>query len=237
MYHAPRRETLQSRGRCVLDHAGPQVKGDGVHMTKASDLPALVQASVDGDEEAWNELVRRHAHLVMAVTRQYRMPAADAQDISQTVWLRLVEHLAQIREPAAIAGWIVTTAKHECLRMLRAGGRTVPVDPLNGRVLDQLATADVDGDLLEAERHQALRDGLAELEPHQRALLVLLAADPRPPYAEISERLGIPVGSIGPTRSRVLEKLRATTAIRTYLEATRGAARTGGGRHALAELE
>jgi RNA polymerase sigma factor (sigma-70 family) len=208
-----------------------------VRMAKASDLPTLVRASADGDEQAWNELVRRHAHLVMAVTRQYRIPPADAQDISQTVWLRLVEHLGDIREPAAIASWIVTTAKHECLRLLRSGGRTVPVDPLNGRVLDRSAVVDVDDELLQAERHQALWDGLAELPPHQRELLVLLAADPPPPYAEISRRLGIPIGSIGPTRSRILEKLRGTNAIRTYLEATREAAPDGGGRHALAELE
>jgi RNA polymerase sigma factor (sigma-70 family) len=200
------------------------------------DLKTLVRASVDGDEEAWNELVRRHAHLVVVVTRQYRIPPADAQDISQTVWLRLVEHLADIREPAAIPGWIITTTKHECLRLLRSGGRTVPVDPLNGRVLDRSASDDVDGHLLEAERHQALRDGLAELAPHHRELLALLAADPPPPYTEISRRLGIPIGSIGPTRSRILEKLRSTNAIKTYLEATQ-AAQKGGGRHALAELE
>ncbi|HKT02308.1 MAG TPA: sigma-70 family RNA polymerase sigma factor [Rugosimonospora sp.] len=206
-------------------------------MAKASDLPTLVRAGADGDEKAWHELVHRYAHLVVAVTRQYRLSAADAQDVSQTVWLRLVEHLADIREPAALAGWIITTAKHECLRLLRSGGRTVPVDPLNGRVLDQSATVDMDGDLVEAERQQALRDGLAELAPHQRELLVLLATDPPPPYAEISRRLGIPIGSIGPTRSRILDKLRATTAIRTYLEATREAAPDGGGRHALAELE
>jgi RNA polymerase sigma factor (sigma-70 family) len=202
----------------------------------SDDLRTLVRASVDGDEAAWNELVRRHAHLVVSVTRQYRVPPADAQDISQTVWLRLVEHLADIREPAAIPGWIITTTKHECLRLLRSGGRTVPVDPLNGRVLDQSASEDVDGQLLDAERHQALRDGLAELSPHHRELLVLLATDPPPPYAEISRRLGIPIGSIGPTRSRILDKLRATHAIKTYLEATQ-AAPNGGGRRALAELE
>src|SRR6266511_3202686 len=180
-------------------------------MAEGSDLPALVRASADGDEKAWNELVRRYAYLVVAVTRQYRLSPVDAQDVSQTVWLRLVEHLAEIREPRALASWIVTTAKHECLRQLRTGNRTVPVDPLAGGELDRSDPADVDG--------------------------ALLAAAPPQPYVEISRRLGIPVGSIGPTRRRVLEKLRATTAIRTYLAATWEAAPTGGGRHALAELE
>jgi RNA polymerase sigma factor (sigma-70 family) len=205
-------------------------------MVEASDLPALVKASIDGDEAAWEELVHRHARLVMAVIRPYRLSAADAQDVSQTVWLRLVEHLANIREPAALASWIARTTKHECLRLLRSGGRTVPVDPLDCRTLDETANLDLDADLLEAERHQALRDGLAELASRHRELLEMLAADPPASYLEISTKLGIPIGSIGPTRSRILEKLRATIAIRTYLEATQAAV-NGGGQHALAGLE
>lgn len=206
-------------------------------MTETSDLAALVRASVDGDEDAWIELVRRHAGLVHAVTRQFRLSPSDAQDVCQTVWLRLVEHLAQIREPAALPGWIVTTTRHECMRQIRTGGRTVAMDPLDLTELFRLDGAEVDQALLAAERHQVLRDGLAELPPQQRELLVLLAADPPYSYAEISRILGIPIGSIGPTRSRILERLRETTAVRAYLAASSEAAGTGGGRHAPAELE
>lgn len=207
-------------------------------MWPDSDLATLVKASVAGDEDAWNELVRRHLRLVVAITRHFRLSTSDAQDVIQTVWLRLVEHLAQIREPAALPGWIVTTARHECLRLIRAGGRTVVVDPVDLTVAhppddgDGIASA-----LLAAERHQVLLDGLAELPPHQRELLALLAADPPHPYAEISKMLGIPVGSIGPTRSRILERLRSTAAVRGYLTTSADAAQTGGGRHASAELE
>jgi RNA polymerase sigma factor (sigma-70 family) len=209
-----------------------------VQTAETMDLPMLVRASSDGDEDAWNELVRRYAHLVVAVTRQYRLSAADAQDVSQTVWLRLVEHLTDIREPAALAGWIITTARRECLRQLRTVRQVVSVDPLNGRAFDRPGNTDeVDGDLLEAERHRVLLDGLAELPQHQQNFLVLLAADPPHTYAEISRLLGIPIGSIGPTRSRVLDKLRQTNAIRTYLAATREATQTGGVRHAHTELE
>jgi len=208
-----------------------------VRMAETYDLPALVRASAGGDQDAWNELVRRYAHLVMTVTRQFRLSPADAQDVSQTVWLRLVEHLTDIREPAALAGWIVSTTRHECLRQRRVAGRTVPVDPINGWQLDKPEAVDIDSRLLEAERHQVLRDGIAELPPDHRELLALLSADPPHSYAEISEILGIPVGSIGPTRGRILGKLRETNAIRTYTEASGGAAPTGGGRHALAELE
>jgi RNA polymerase sigma factor (sigma-70 family) len=203
-------------------------------MTQTRDVAALVRASAAGDQDAWNVLVERYAPLVVAVIRQYRLPPADVQDVSQTVWLRLVEHLADIREPAALPGWIVSTTRHECLRQLRVLGRTVPVDPMNAWQLDRPDPAELDSDVLAAERHQALRDALAELPPEQRELLTLLATDPPASYAEISRILDIPIGSIGPTRGRILDKLRGTAAIRSYLEATGGAARRGGGRHALA---
>jgi RNA polymerase sigma factor (sigma-70 family) len=206
-------------------------------MAKASDLPTLVHASAAGDQEAWNELVRRFAHLVLAITRQYRLTPMDAQDVSQTVWLRLVEHLSDIREPDALASWIITTTKHECQRQAKAAVRTVPVDPLTDTKLDSADAIDFDGDLVLAERYRVLRDGIAELPPHQQELLALLAADPPWTYAEISQMLNVPVGSIGPTRGRILDKLRETTPIRDYIEATREAARNGGGRRVLAELE
>jgi len=206
-------------------------------MAKMSDVATLVAASVEGDEEAWNEIVSRYTQLVMAVIRQFRVSGPDAQDLSQMVWLRLVEHLGDIRDPTRIVSWIITTAKHECLHQLRTAGRTIPVDPRNSRVLEQATAADLDERLLEAERHQALRDGLAELAPHDRELLTLLATDPRPSYAEISRRLGIPIGSIGPTRGRVLEKLRATAAIKAFLQPPDESDMNGGGQHAFAELE
>jgi RNA polymerase sigma factor (sigma-70 family) len=185
------------------------------------DLPTLVKASIDRDEDAWNELVRRFAGLVAFVIRHYRLAAADTQDVSQLVWLRLVEHLGQIREPAALAGWLATTTRHECERYLRVNGRSVAVDPSMIQEDDRAAGAEIDEMLLTAERRQVLLDGLAQLQPQQRELLLMLTADPPYAYAEISRILGIPVGSIGPTRSRVLDKLRDTDAIRAYLGADR----------------
>jgi RNA polymerase sigma factor (sigma-70 family) len=205
------------------------------------DLPALVKKGVDGDQAAWNELVRRYAGLVTHVIRRYRLPPADAQDVAQLVWLRLVEHLGHLREPAALPGWLATTTRHECERHLRTTGRSIAVDP-QAMVLTAVdAQAAVDAVLLATERRQVLLDGLAELAPQQRELLMMLAADPPYAYAEISRVLGIPVGSIGPTRSRILDKLRGTAAVRSYLDANAvpgaGVARTEGGRHAIAELE
>jgi RNA polymerase sigma factor (sigma-70 family) len=178
------------------------------------EVAVLVRASAAGDETAWNELVRRFAPMVVAIARHYRLPDGDRQDVCQTVWLRLVEHLSDIREPAAVAGWIASTTRHECVRSLRHADRTVPVDPINGWQLERPDGSAADAGLLLAERHDVVRRALAELPEHQRELLLLLAADPPLSYAEVGRILGIPVGSIGPTRARCLNQLSANPAIR-----------------------
>jgi RNA polymerase sigma factor (sigma-70 family) len=199
------------------------------------ELTAIVRASVDGDEDAWNALVHRYASLVVAVIRRYRVAESDIQDISQLVWLHLIEHLRNMRDEAALPGWIVTTTRRECQRWLRARSRSLPVDP---ETMTRLGVDDHAGEsLLRAERHQVLVEALADLEPHQRELLLLLIADPPYTYTEISRMMRIPIGSIGPTRSRILDKLRETTSVKNYLQANDDAARTGGGRHAFAGLE
>jgi RNA polymerase sigma factor (sigma-70 family) len=186
------------------------------------ELSELVKASIDRDEDAWNELVRRFAGLVGFIIRHYRLSPSDTQDVSQLVWLRLVEHLGQIREPAALPGWLATTTRHECERYLRVNGRSVAVDPMTMKE-DRSAGPEIDEMLLAVERRQVLLDGLGQLAPQQRELLLMLAADPPYAYSEISRILGVPIGSIGPTRSRVLAKLRETDAVRAYLEADRSA--------------
>jgi RNA polymerase sigma factor (sigma-70 family) len=213
----------------MADTGGPDMGGSGVAGLGMDgwDLADLVKASLDHDEDAWYELVRRFAGLVSFVIRRYRLSPADTQDVSQVVWLRLVEHLARIREPAALPGWLTTATRHECERYLRVNGRSVAMDPSLMREVDQAAGPDLDELVLAAERRQALLDGLAELAPAHRELLVMLTADPPYSYAEISERLDLPIGSIGPTRRRVLEKLRETDALRAYL-GTDGSAPTKG---------
>ena len=183
------------------------------------DLRTLVDRAGNGrDENAWNELVRRFASLVAFVIRHYRLSAADAQDVSQLVWLRLVEHLGQIREPLALPGWLATTTRHECERHLRLSARNISVDPHTMRHADGNPGPAADELLLAAERRQVLLDSLGELAPAHRDLLLMLTADPPVAYAEISRILGIPIGSIGPTRSRVLDKLRDSGAVRAYLK-------------------
>src|SRR4029453_9232756 len=96
-------------------------------MTMQSDLGPLIAAAVAGDQDAWNRIVDRFAGLVWAIARSFRLSAADAADVSQVTWLRVVEHLDALRDPQALAGWIATTARREALQLLRRQ-REIPVD-------------------------------------------------------------------------------------------------------------
>ena len=206
-----------------------------MHETRT--VTELVAAAVRGDQGAWNALVQMYLPLVMSVIRRYRLRDKDAEDVSQTVWLRLVEHLEDIREPRALPMWIITTTKHEALHLLKTGRRTTPVDPLGPSELEEEAdTVDLDDDLLRAERQQVLREGLAALPAQSRELLVLLVTDPPLSYAEIGRRLNMPVGSIGPTRARCLAKLRETAPIVAFLDAESDRDESGGERHERAAL-
>jgi RNA polymerase sigma factor (sigma-70 family) len=173
------------------------------------DVTNLVHAAKRGDHRAWEQLLRRYTSLICSVVRSYRLSASDAEDVSQLVWLRLVEHLGGIREPRALPGWIVTTTRRECLRLLSTTRYNISFDGCTEQYGPLCAEEpDFDEGLWRLQRHQALHTGLAGLPENQRQLLLLLTADPVPSYAELSRRLGIPRGSIGPTRARALGRLR-----------------------------
>lgn len=182
-------------------------------MHAVDPLTDLVSRAREGDQDAWNAIVERYLPLVCGLARRYRLSEADGDDVCQTVWLRLVEQLDALREPAALPGWIATTTRNECLRLIAARKRMTPVDPVESATLAGV-TDDIAGDdLVAAEARQALREGLAELPADRQRLLLILLADPPVAYADISAQLGIPVGSIGPTRARALEQLRNTRAL------------------------
>ena len=169
----------------------------------------LVTRARIGDQQAWEALVEQHAPLVWSICRRYRLNVADAQDVGQIVWLRLVDHLGNLRDPAALAGWLATTTRRECGRALRAAARpalTQVCDTEN--IPDNNQNRIVEHELLIHERNAALREAFRDLPPHAQRLLALLMADPPLSYAQISATLGIPVGSIGPSRGRCLAKLR-----------------------------
>ncbi|MFI6823795.1 RNA polymerase sigma factor [Micromonospora sp. NPDC050187] len=197
--------------------------------------PALVSAATDGDESAWAELVRRYTPLVATVIRSHGLDRADSADVNQTVWLRLVEQLGRLRDSHALPAWLVTTTRRECHRLLRLGRRTQPFDPYDDSVDGHVGvfllvdSAAPDEDLLRAERRQALRDAFAQLSPRCRELLGLLAGDPPASYREVGERLGMPVGSVGPTQARCLARLRDSPALAPYVRLSPGGAEGTGG--------
>jgi RNA polymerase sigma factor (sigma-70 family) len=193
-------ETLHTSSSGLDDEQAPPARDYSV-------VADLVAGARNGDRQAWDALVERYAPLIWSICRRYGISGPAAEDVAQHVWLHLVESLNDLRDPAALPGWISTTTRRECCRIRRV--QDLVAD--NTQVLDNLPDGHaktVEHELLMAERHAALRAAVARLPlPFQR-LLALLTADPPLPYAEISARLGIPVGSIGPNRSRSLDRLR-----------------------------
>ncbi|MFI5906323.1 RNA polymerase sigma factor [Dactylosporangium sp. NPDC051541] len=180
-------------------------------------LVTLVDRARAGEQAAWDALVARYAPLVYGICRRYRLQDADTEDVGAAVWLRLVERLATIREPAALPGWLATTTRNECLRVLRLRRRDIPAELVDG------PDAHVDEDRLVAEeRAIALRAAFEQLNERCRDLLARLFADPPAPYAQISADLGIAVGAIGPNRQRCLDRLRRDPALAPLLTEVTG---------------
>jgi RNA polymerase sigma factor (sigma-70 family) len=168
-------------------------------------LHEMVVAAGDGDQAAWSDLVARFRGRVIRVARTYGLDAHQADDVAQETWLRLYRSLGSVRDPYALGAWIETTARRESLRALLGRGR----EELTGEDVgvDGPAPDDSDDGMLE-ERKAALARGLGKLNRRQRALMESLLAEPAPSYADVSQRIGIPIGSIGPTRGRCVKRLR-----------------------------
>ncbi|MBV9192704.1 MAG: sigma-70 family RNA polymerase sigma factor [Solirubrobacterales bacterium] len=166
----------------------------------------LVRSAAAGDRRGWDELVREFSGLVWGVARAHRLSDADVGDVAQATWLRLLEHIHRVKEPAHIGAWLVTTARRESLRTLRHAQRQVLLG--DEELYDDCSEAPAHQLLVLEERDRALWRSFSRLRASDRALLSLLMAEPRMPYDEISAALVIPIGSIGPTRARALGRLR-----------------------------
>lgn len=181
-------------------------------MTEIS-VTELFRRAEAGDQAAWNAMVDRYTRLLWSVARAHRLGDADAADVVQTTWMRLVEYFGRIQDPEALPAWLATTARRECLRTLRRAGRTSAAD--DEETILQLVderSAPVDARLLAAERDVALWRCFEQLSARCQLLLRILMATPPPDYATVSASLGMPTGSIGPTRGRCLNQLRKLAA-------------------------
>lgn len=168
-------------------------------------IAGLVELAADGDVEAWNEIVHRYDGLLRSVARGYRLSDADSADVAQTAWLRLIQHLDGLSEPSRVGEWLVSTARRECLRKLRASGREVlyqePPAPRNSEMPPLEST------VFEAGFDAALWSAFGRLPACDQALLRVLLRDPQPGCEEVGAALEMPVANIGPTRGRALERL------------------------------
>lgn len=179
---------------------------------------ALVTQCRDGDRQAWAALVRRYQRLVYTVPRRAGLSDADAADVFQFTFARLVEHLPRLDDAARVRAWLVTTARRETLRLLALQQRVGPIPIAAG--MDADADADPfaqwpdpaplpEAQLQSLQEQHRVRRALERLDARSRAFVELLfLQDPPLAYAEIAARLGIAEGSIGPTRARCLDKLR-----------------------------
>jgi RNA polymerase sigma factor (sigma-70 family) len=172
------------------------------------DIAILVRRAAHGDLHAWNRLVDQYARLIWSITTKFKLAEGDAADVVQTTWMRLIEHINRIEHPERVGSWLASTARNECLRHVAARKRIVLVHE-DGEFdsADHHGPA-VDEALLANERAQDVRDAMAHLPSQWQRLMELLMADPPMSYADISDRLGLPIGSIGPTRGRCLARLR-----------------------------
>jgi RNA polymerase sigma factor (sigma-70 family) len=179
---------------------------------------ALVARVCGGDQEAWNEIIERYSPLVWSICRRYQLSREDIDDVGQSIWLLLVENVGNLREPAALPGWIATATRRECLRVLRAVRRQDPGGfPVADLMAPEQSDAMIEEELFQAERNIALRTAFGELPQGCHDLLSMLIAEPPLGYAQISKALGIPVGSIGPTRARCLQRLRRSPRLAAFI--------------------
>ncbi|CAL9359850.1 hypothetical protein SUDANB145_00642 [Streptomyces sp. enrichment culture] len=198
----------------------PSTAYDDVSYTRGgavdrTDVGALVQSAADGDAAAWKALVEGLGPLVWSVARAHRLSDADAHEVYQTAWFRFAQNLGRIREPEKAGSWLASTARNECLKVLKAARRWTPTDDpqLLDRVSEDLtpeeSVLDSEEAAAQSERVRWLWQEFEELGERCRQLLRVLMASPPPSYQEVSAALDIAVGSIGPMRQRCLRRLRA----------------------------
>lgn len=189
-----------SRARpCHLNHSAE----------KDAEIVRLVEAAAKGDTAAWGQIVGRFVALLWAIALRHGLNESDAADVVQTTWLRLLENIDAVRQPARLGSWLATTAQRESLRVVAHRRRLVLNDDQSTFDGPDRLLPPIDEGLIAREQAAAARQALASLPPTWRSLVELLTQDPPPSYEKIGADLGLPIGSIGPTRGRCVRRLRA----------------------------
>jgi RNA polymerase sigma factor (sigma-70 family) len=166
----------------------------------------LLLRAAAGEREAWDALVDRFGQMVWSVARSFRLDDAAASDVAQTVWLRLIENVDRIQDPERLPGWLATTCRREALRVIKRSERSVPSD-FEYDIEDP--SPSLESMMIDDEETREVVQAFGALDEECQQLLRLLTVEPALSYEEISEATGRPVGSLGPTRGRCVERLKA----------------------------
>jgi RNA polymerase sigma factor (sigma-70 family) len=190
--------TVPDRGR-VKVRADQQDRGER--------MAELLDAARGGSDDALSRIVTEHSPLLWHVARAAGLSSGDAEDVMQTVWLRLLAHLDDIRTSTALTGWLVVTARREAWRVRAAGRKQVPAGSEALDTLPDQGTGPQEQVLIDDQR-RTMWVAIAQLSERCQELLRVVAFVPRPDYSAVAAELGMPIGSVGPTRGRCLAKLR-----------------------------
>ncbi|WP_231626850.1 RNA polymerase sigma factor [Streptomyces apocyni] len=174
---------------------------------EALSLHKLVDECLSGNQDSWNRIVDRYTPLIWAIARGHRLSPADCEDVSQTTWMRVIQHLGKLREPEKLAHWISVSARRESLKHIQKSSRSAPTE--DPEVFDRpLPSANQpEESALQRETRDEVLLAYCSLSPKCQALLGLLVAEPPMSYDEVSATLGMARGSIGPIRGRCLKHL------------------------------
>jgi len=178
---------------------------------RAARMADLLSAARAGSEDALGQIVNELSPLLWQVARSAGLSQGDAEDVLQTVWMRLITHLDGIHEAGALTGWLVTTTKREAWRVRAAGRKQLPADQDVFSDLPDKGPGSEEQVIVEDQRRE-LWAAIGMLSRRCQELLRIMAFAPRSDYATVAAALGMRVGSIGPTRGRCLAKLRALLA-------------------------
>jgi len=169
---------------------------------------AALALAAGGNQHAWDSIVTAYGEMVWGIARSYRLSTPDAADVVQASWLKLVEHVGDIRDGDRLGAWLATTTRREALALLRRSKRDIPVEDAGLAEADDRDTDGPEQAVMRNDEDRMLWKAFGRLNGPCQRLLRVLMLDPAPPYVEVAAVLGMPIGSIGPTRARCLSTLR-----------------------------